>query len=96
VDGRNWPSLEKKEWPPEAGSWRVEIAPNQPAKEDLFLHVLQAGENDIAAADAVTRLGATGVRIRAQGREYEVRFAKGKCHLTIREGGKTVVERELP
>jgi hypothetical protein len=100
VDGKNWPSLEKKEWPPEAGAWRVEVSPATPSKADLFLHVLQTGEAEIAKPEAVvlTRPGnMVGLVIRAQGREYMVAFAPGKatCQLRVVEGGKTVVEEEL-
>jgi len=54
VDGGNWPSLEEREWPPEAGAWRLEVSPSEPANEDLFLHVLQVGGDDIARPDAVS------------------------------------------
>jgi hypothetical protein len=38
-----------------------------------------------------------GVRVKAQGKEYLVLFSPGqtKCHLTIREGLKTVLDQEL-
>ena len=93
VEGRNWPSLEQVEWPPEAGSWRVEISPSRPAKQDLFLHVLQAGGNEIAAPDAVSvskRTDGVSVLVRAQGREYEVTFSTraASAHLRIVERGR--------
>jgi hypothetical protein len=101
VDGKNWPSLEKKEWPPEAGAWRLEISPSKPATRDVFLHVLQTGAPEIARPGTVVmaRAGSQlGVRVKAQGKEYVVLFSPGgtKCHLTIRDaGGKTVLDQEL-
>jgi len=101
VDGRDWPSLEKKEWPPEAGAWRVEVSPPRPSQEDLFLHVLHVGSNDIASPDAVTLMrqpGAVGVRVRAQGREYEVTFPAGGSplgHLKIIENGRVALDQDL-
>ena len=101
VEGRDWPSLEKKEWPPEAGAWRVEISPSRPSEDDLFLHVLQAGSSDIAAPDAVTlvrKRDAVGVRVRAQGREYEVTFSTAGApsgHLRITENGRAALDEDL-
>jgi heparin/heparan-sulfate lyase len=42
VEGKNYPL---KEPMAEAGSWRVEIRPVQPAKENLFLNVMQVMDN---------------------------------------------------
>ncbi len=101
VGGRNWPSQEKTEWPPEAGAWRIEISPSHPAQQDFFLHVLQAGSKDIAAAEAVALIRdsqAIGVRVQAQGREYEVTFStegKPSGHLKISEDGSVMLNQEL-
>jgi hypothetical protein len=101
VDGKNWPSLEKKEWPPEAGAWRLEVSPSKTATKDVFLHVLQTGDPDIARTGTVVLARAgnqLGVRVKAQGNEYVVLFSPGgtKCHLTIRDaGGKTVLDQEV-
>ena len=101
ADGKNWPSQEKKEWPPEAGSWRLEVSPSQPAAEDFFLHVLQVGGDDIAAPDAVTLIRETdllGVRVRAEGREYTAMFStrgEARGRLRIVEKGRVVEEKEV-
>jgi heparin/heparan-sulfate lyase len=101
VDGRDWPSLEKTEWPPEAGAWRVEVSPSLPSQEDLFLHVLQAGSTDIAAPGAVTLIhasGEIGVRVLAQGREYEATFSQSGAptgHLRITDRGKVLIAEQL-
>ena len=101
VDGRDWPSLEKTEWPPEAGAWRVEISPSSQSQDDVFLHVLQAGSTDIAAPGAVTLMGASGevgVRVVAHGREYQATFSLSGAptgHLSISEHGKVLVAEDL-
>jgi hypothetical protein len=99
VDGRNWPPVEK-EWARDAGSWRVEVSPSQPATEDIFLHVLETDGDEIASPDAVSltrESGHVGVLIRAQGREYQVTFSTSapSAHLRIAEHGGTVLEQEL-
>jgi heparin/heparan-sulfate lyase len=101
VDGRNWPSQEKKEWPPEAGSWRLEVSPAQPATEDFFLHVLQAGGDEIAKPEAVRLIreeDMLGVRVQAQGREYTAMFStrgEARGRVKIVEEGRVVEEREV-
>ena len=61
-DGRNWPLpvLCPDDWgygkrhivPPEThpmlGHWRLEVAPGQPAAQDLFLHMMMVGDKDLA------------------------------------------------
>jgi hypothetical protein len=99
VDGRNWPAVER-EWTRDAGSWRVEVSPPQPAAEDLFLHVLETDGDEIASPDAVSLTkdsGRVGVLIRAQGREYQVTFSTSApcAHLRIAEHGNTVLEEDL-
>lgn len=101
VEGKNWPSQEKTEWPPEAGSWRLEVSPSRPAAEDFFLHVLQAGGDDIAKPEAVTLVreaGLLGVRVLAQGREHTALFStrgEARGRVKIVEEGRVVEEREV-
>jgi hypothetical protein len=99
VDGRNWPAVEQK-WTRDAGSWRLEVSPSKPAKEDFFLHILQTDGDEIAAPDAVAltqERGGIGVRVRAQGREYQVTFSTtgASARLRVSEKGKVVLEKEL-
>jgi hypothetical protein len=42
VEGKNYPLKEPKT---EAGSWRVEVCPRHPSKENLFLNVMQVMDN---------------------------------------------------
>lgn len=100
VEGRNWPSQEKDEWPPEAGSWRVEVSPAATAADELFLHVIQVGGDEIATPGAVemARTGdAVDLRVRAQGREYAISFHPGQvtCHLRVEEAGRVLLDQEL-
>ena len=101
MEGRNWPSQEKKEWPAEAGAWRLEVAPPHAAAEDFFLHVLQTGGDDLAAQEAVTLVWeaeAVGVCLRAQGREYTAMFStrgKARGRLRVAEEGRILEETEL-
>src|SRR5437868_1369200 len=94
------PAAVEKEWTRDAGSWRVEVSPSRPAKQDLFLHVLETDSSEIAAPGAVTLSGKPGsisLRIRAQGRSYDLSFSTmaPSAHLSIQDHGHVVVDREL-
>lgn len=99
VNGRNWPAVEKA-WTRDAGAWRVEVSPSTPAKQDYFLHMLATEGQEIAAANAVRLIrkpGYVGVRVRAQGKDYEAGFSTdaSAAHLRIREQGRIVLDRDL-
>lgn len=60
------------------GNWRVEVSPVEARAEDVFLHVLQVGDQDLAAmADTalVRGAGEVGARITLGERRIEVHFA---------------------
>ncbi len=99
VGDRNWPAVEEP-WTRDAGAWRLEISPSAPAKEDLFLHVLETDGNELAAPGAVSLLrekDSVGVRVLAQGKQYRVTFSTRAvaAHLQVSEGGRTSVDRDL-
>ena len=99
VDGRNWPAVEK-EWTRDAGAWRLEVSPSKPAKEDLFLHVLQTDGEEIAQPGAVSLIrerDGIGVLVRAQDKEYQVTFSTraASAHLHITEHGRALVDQDL-
>jgi heparin/heparan-sulfate lyase len=79
--GRNWdlqPSTLKPEQLAMMGQWRVEVSPGAARTEDLFLHVIQVGDQTLAAmdqADLIETDGAVGARLTAGNRTYEVTFA---------------------
>ncbi len=104
VDGRNFPMPPGNAVPDTTqllGQWRVEVSPREPRTEDVFLHFLQAGDMGLAApakSELVRRGNRVGVRFSDRGRTWEVLFdTEGPAggHITIREGAKTVVDREL-
>jgi heparin/heparan-sulfate lyase len=64
VFGKNYPNAENPP-DPEAGAWRIELAPKQPAATDLFLNVLQVmdpGQTPLPA-EKIESQQLTGVHI---------------------------------
>ena len=59
-DGKNWPLPAElpSNCPPETwpllGQWRVEVKPGAARKEDIFLHMLQVGDNNLKALPETT------------------------------------------
>lgn len=103
-DGRNWPLPKGYRTPdttPLLGQWRVEVSPGRPAADDVFLHLIQAGDTTVARmADSklVRKGGLVGVQFRYRDAEWRVLFpTQGPAagHVRLRRGGKTVVNREL-
>jgi len=100
VEGRNWASRERDEWPPEAGSWRLEVSPSRAAEEDYFLHVFETDGSEIARPGAVSLVrehGRVGVRVRAQGREYLATFSTDAAsgRLRITHGKRVLLDQDL-
>ncbi|MFQ6040656.1 MAG: heparinase II/III family protein [Candidatus Poribacteria bacterium] len=98
VNGQNFPASKND---PEAGSWRVEVSPSQPAKRDYFLHVLRtSGTTPIVPSTELLRTeNSLGVRIVDEGQIYEINFAitdRLTGHLRILDsGGKIILARDL-
>ncbi len=98
VNGQNFPTSKQD---PEAGSWRVEVSPAEPATRDYFLHVLRtAGTTPVAPTVEPLQIeGGLGVRVVDREQTYEVRFSTtGRLtgHLRIVDGeGKVVVDGPL-
>lgn len=93
--GKNWDIVATRLKPENLammGQWRVEVTPGQPRKEDVFLHVVQVGDQSLEAMDDVTLVqgeGTCGVRLRAGGDTWEVRFnATGELGGRIKRTGK--------
>jgi hypothetical protein len=78
--GKNYPVSRPATAPDvrEAGTWRIEVAPTQPSKDDLFLHALQMA-NGAAARPVETRLVSTaqlaGVHFLSPGQNEVVLFS---------------------
>jgi heparin/heparan-sulfate lyase len=103
-DGRNWPL--PKGWRvsddhPLLGQWRVEVTPRQASREDLFLHLIEAGDAGLermADSELVRRSGRVGLRFRNGDASCEVLFAtEGEVsgHITLMRAGRRVLERDL-
>ena len=94
-------SQERDEWPPEAGSWRLEVSPPRAAEDDYFLHVLETDGSEIARPGAVSLVreqGRIGVRVSAQGKEYLATFSTDATsgHLRITDGESVLLDQDLP
>jgi heparin/heparan-sulfate lyase len=83
------------------GNWRMEVSPGAPRKEDVFLHLIQVGDqslSEMSPAELIEKNGMVGVRFRDGNRIVEARFARrGKAagHITVISENKTVLNRDL-
>jgi heparin/heparan-sulfate lyase len=83
------------------GRWRVEVTPGAARTEDLFLHVMQVGDQALAAMDEIKLDKAADtvtVRFDAAGTAVALSFATaGEVggHVTISRGGGTLVDQVL-
>lgn len=81
VDGRNWSlpdSHERPEEHPLYGQWRVEVNPQTPAREDCFLHLLQASDRsdgEMVDAELLDRDNHVGVDFTSNGIQWIVLFS---------------------
>ena len=60
------------------GQWRLEVSPGEPRAEDLFLHVIQVGDQTLQAMSATELLesdGTVGARVKSDEGTWEVTFA---------------------
>ena len=81
------------------GQWRVEVAPGAARKGDVFLHVIQVGDQGLTRMDEMelVREGDTcGVRVKTEGQVWEVTFnSDGVLGGRIRRTGARAVDRAL-
>lgn len=78
VEGHNY-APEKEYDADEAGRWRIEVSPSQPAARDYFLHVLQtsdAGSDGWPAAEVTEDDATIATTINLRGEQITVRFPK--------------------
>ena len=109
--GKNW-SIVSDGLRPEnlalMGQWRVEVMPGSPRKKDVFLHVIQVGEQTLEAMDKTELLegdGVYGVCLTIGGQRWEVAFnSTGKLGGHIKRRGSqrnintdlaTTVQRQI-
>jgi hypothetical protein len=102
--GKNW-DIDTGNLKPEQlammGQWRVEVSPGAPRTEDVFLHVIQVGDQSLAAMDPAELIeadGSVGARVAAGDRVWEVTFrTQGDLggHLKLTEAGRIGVDADL-
>jgi heparin/heparan-sulfate lyase len=83
------------------GHWRVEVSPGAARTEDVFLHVIQVGDQslpEMVATEAIEEAGQVGVRFAYAGRRIEVRFGttgEPSGRVRIAQEGNPLVDQEL-
>ena len=84
-DGRNWPlpadkasTVPDEDWP-YLGQWRMEVKPGTAAKNDMFMHIIQVGDESLTALPATTTFDTaseTGVEFKYNGKSWRIAFDK--------------------
>lgn len=101
--GKNW-EIEKGNLTPEnlamMGQWRVEVSPGALRREDIFLHVIQVGDQTLERMDAtepIRTANTAGVRLKVGERMWEVTFnTHGELGGRIKlSGGDKPMDRPL-
>jgi heparin/heparan-sulfate lyase len=101
--GRNW-SIETGSLKPEQlammGQWRVEVTPAVPRTDDVFLHVIQVGDQGLSSMDETSLVqteGHYGVRVVTGSDTWEVTFdATGELGGRLKRSGKgRAIDRAL-
>jgi hypothetical protein len=101
--GKNW-SIDAGNLKPEQlammGQWRVEVTPTIARKQDVFLHVIQVGSQDLQSMSATSLMqseGRCGVRLTVGKDVWEVTFSTaGELAGHIRRiGGEPSIDRDL-
>ena len=94
-DGRNWPlpadkgaNVPDEDWP-YLGQWRMEVKPGTAAKNDVFMHMIQVGDETLASLPQTSTFDTTseaGVEFEYNGKSWRVAFDKTKtygCNIDI-------------
>jgi hypothetical protein len=101
--GRNW-SIDPGKLKPEAlammGQWRLEVNPGEARRDDVFLHVIQIGSQELARMSPVELLETdtiAGARIDTGDESWEITFAKtGELAGHVKATGKEpILDRPL-
>lgn len=95
--GRNW-DIDTGNLRPEhlamMGQWRVEVSPGAPREQDVFLHVIQVGGQDLQQMGEAALVGNHGVRVATAGGAWEITFdAKGPLGGHIKCEAKNIDRR---
>ena len=84
-DGRNWPlpadksAIVPDEDHPLLGQWRMEVKPGAERAEDVFMHIIQVGNESLAALPQTTTFESSseiGVEFTYNGKSWRVAFDK--------------------
>lgn len=96
-DGQNWPLPSKmpggvpnEEWPL-LGQWRMEVKPGAERTDDVFMHIIQVGDESLASLPETTTFNTDaqiGVEFEYDGKTYRVAFDKNSsanygCEITV-------------
>jgi hypothetical protein len=80
--GKNWevdaPRLTSEQWDM-MGRWRVEVSPNEPGRDTVFLHLLQVGPQSLEEMDRAEVIDDSqycGVRLTTASCQWEVAFSR--------------------
>jgi heparin/heparan-sulfate lyase len=101
--GKNWSIVDRGLKPENRammGQWRVEVTPREPRTDDLFLHVIQVGDQQLEAMDEVALIATArtaGARLSVGERTWEVTFdTTGELGGHVRRtGGGATIDTEL-
>jgi Heparinase II/III-like protein len=103
ADGVNYPVSNDPsfEVPETMGRWRVEVVPGNPRIEDVFLHLIQVGDQGMqrmSNAQVTSGVDSESVTFDAGDRSVTIQFRRTgdlAGHIAIKRGGKTVLDRDL-
>ncbi len=112
-DGRNWPLpfLIPGDWQyprkyhPDThdlfGQWRIEVRPDKPDSDDIFLHLIQVGDTSLKAMSDSKPMQTdeiVGVQFTHENKEYQVMFAtrdEAGGKISIIENGRKILEEDF-
>lgn len=103
--GKNWELAPEvaEEWKDRAlfGNWRIEVSPGIPKKEDVFLHLIQVGDQTLETpgkGELIEEKGLAGVSFTSGDKTVVVTFSTSGSpsgHVTISSEGTTIVDTDL-
>ncbi len=83
------------------GGWRMEISPTSPRTDDVFLHLIEVGDQTLAAmgeAELVREEGSVGVEFTALDKSVRITFGtEGDAagHIRIARGDEVLADQDL-
>ncbi len=103
--GRNWDVVPevKERWGDKAlwGNWRMEVSPETPKKEDIFLHLIQVGDqtqSSMVESELIENNDSIGVQFEANDKTVTATFSKSgnaAGYIKISRGNKTIIDQNL-